>query len=268
LEIFAGTIVLGVMLCGIFSWVRLAIRASDGLPFLPYELRPAVRWSPGVLLIGAGLILLQLAMLAFLLWAQWQGKPVNSSITVNAVRLDCMVKAGIFVLLLLLLVEGDRKRLPDFGITFHRWENNLLVGGHGFLVAFPAVFLVLLAIKPFRSDENAHSMLKLLKADSGMESLIWIGVAVVILAPLAEELLFRVILQGSLRSRLKPVPAIAISSVIFAAVHGFPNAIGLLPLAVVFGYVYERSHSYLAVVVLHAIFNGVNLILALMTLPG
>ena len=61
------------------------------------------------------------------------------------------------------------------------------------------------------------------------------------------------------------VASIAISSVAFVMVHGFPDMLALLPLAVVFGYVYERTHSYLAVVAMHATFNGVNLGLALLS---
>ena len=36
------------------------------------------------------------------------------------------------------------------------------------------------------------------------------------------------------------------------------------PLALVLGYVFHRRHSFLAVVVLHAIFNAMNLIIALL----
>jgi membrane protease YdiL (CAAX protease family) len=41
----------------------------------------------------------------------------------------------------------------------------------------------------------------------------------------------------------------------------------LLPLALVLGYVYDRRHSYLAVVVLHALFNLTMLAAQLLTLP-
>jgi len=37
----------------------------------------------------------------------------------------------------------------------------------------------------------------------------------------------------------------------------------LVPLALILGYVYYRRHSYLSVVLLHALFNGANLWLAL-----
>ena len=89
---------------------------------------------------------------------------------------------------------------------------------------------------------------EVLRDDGSPETIAWITIAVVILAPVSEELIFRVILQGALRSKLSASVSIAISSVTFVLVHGFPDMLALLPLAVVFGYVYERTHSYLAVV--------------------
>ena len=54
------------------------------------------------------------------------------------------------------------------------------------------------------------------------------------------------------------------AAVLFVLVHPFPDMLGLLPLAVGFGYVYERTHSYLAVVSMHATFNAVTLAIALL----
>jgi membrane protease YdiL (CAAX protease family) len=55
--------------------------------------------------------------------------------------------------------------------------------------------------------------------------------------------------------------AIGIVTVLFAAVHGLPDALPIVPLALVLGYVFHRTRSYVAVVTLHALFNSYNLIL-------
>lgn len=85
---------------------------------------------------------------------------------------------------------------------------------------------------------------------------LWAGAAVV--APLAEECFFRGLLQTFL---VNVVPqrwvAILLTSVAFGAVHfPQPHAIGALVfLAVLLGYVYERTGSVLIVVFIHAVFN-------------
>lgn len=89
----------------------------------------------------------------------------------------------------------------------------------------------------------------------------------VILAPFAEELMFRGILQSMLRScRVAAWPAIAISSALFVAMHtGVPHdVVPLLPLAIVLGYSYERCGRLVPSILIHAIFNTVSVVTFLM----
>jgi membrane protease YdiL (CAAX protease family) len=84
-------------------------------------------------------------------------------------------------------------------------------------------------------------------------------------------LLYRVVIQGWLESRITPRAAIIFVSILFAAIHsesGRPDALPILPLALILGYVYHRRHSLLAAFTLHATFNAANLALALMTGPS
>lgn len=89
-------------------------------------------------------------------------------------------------------------------------------------------------------------------------------VAVVVVAPVAEELFFRGLLYGWLRARL-PVPAaVAIAAVLFSVAHFQPGL--LLPLAVVGAglcLLYERSRSLWVPAAAHAALNAGSLLLAL-----
>lgn len=90
---------------------------------------------------------------------------------------------------------------------------------------------------------------------------LWTGA--VAIAPLAEEVFFRGLLQtvvlNTARSRWK---AITLVSVIFAAIHfSQPHAIpALFVLGVILGYAYERSGSLIPPIVIHALFNLKTLI--------
>jgi membrane protease YdiL (CAAX protease family) len=83
----------------------------------------------------------------------------------------------------------------------------------------------------------------------------------VLVAPFTEECAFRGLLYGSLRISVKPIPAAAAVSVVFAAVHGNWQALGpLVALACMLAWLYERTNSVLAVVLCHALFNASMLV--------
>jgi membrane protease YdiL (CAAX protease family) len=84
----------------------------------------------------------------------------------------------------------------------------------------------------------------------------------VILAPLAEEVFFRGLVQSFFRRALhSPRLAILLASAIFAAVHyNQPQAIpSFFALALALGYNYERTGRLTGPILIHAIFNAVNL---------
>jgi len=95
--------------------------------------------------------------------------------------------------------------------------------------------------------------------------------AAVVLAPLAEELLFRGLLHRALRSRYALVPATAVSSIVFALVHvdvlvSQPLAIvGLVLVGVILALAYERSGSLVVPVIIHAVHNAVTIVAVVVT---
>ncbi|WP_164117551.1 CPBP family intramembrane glutamic endopeptidase [Sphingorhabdus sp. Alg239-R122] len=90
-------------------------------------------------------------------------------------------------------------------------------------------------------------------------------VAVAILAPIAEELVFRGFLQNSLMHHMPPFAAIALASVIFAAIHfnfyAFP---ALAALGAAFGYLYYKTGSLRVNIAMHIINNALALALPML----
>ncbi len=85
-------------------------------------------------------------------------------------------------------------------------------------------------------------------------------VAVVILAPLIEELLFRGYLQTALTEKVNVHIAIWASAFIFSIVHLQPTAIpALMVLGAAFGYIYHRTGSLKTCILLHMVNNGLAL---------
>lgn len=255
-----------MILLGVLSfalWGEILRRKKVGLPVMPLNARNPIRWSPLV-------VTLSFCWIAFQIYALLKGSDDSnvSQSPIRAAQFSCALNVVILSLLLIMLTENGQRRISEFGITLKNWREETEYGTLAFLASLLPVFLVLWASWKwgFRTKETQHSFLKLIQENPDPEILFWITLAAVVLAPLTEELVFRVILQGSLQSKFSPATSIVISSIIFAGVHGFPDSLALVPLAVILGYVYHRRHSYLAVVVLHASFNLLNLILSQLSL--
>ncbi len=82
----------------------------------------------------------------------------------------------------------------------------------------------------------------------------------VVLAPLAEEMLYRGVLYPALRRRLPVLWAAGICGFIFSLVHGEPMAlVPLFALGTFLALLFERTGSLLAPICAHAMFNAAQL---------
>jgi membrane protease YdiL (CAAX protease family) len=96
------------------------------------------------------------------------------------------------------------------------------------------------------------------------------GVAAVLLAPVAEELLFRGLLYRALRRRRSVAAAAILSSLAFAVIHADVAAsapLALLNLALLgalWAVIYERTGSLIVPIVAHAVFNLLTLLQVLL----
>jgi membrane protease YdiL (CAAX protease family) len=116
-------------------------------------------------------------------------------------------------------------------------------------------------------DEAQHPLLEMIQNGVGVNVMLLIAITAVILAPLMEELLFRVIILGGLLNRKNITAsstaiAVGITSVLFAFAHGFPDNLALLPLAAAIAWTYHQRRSYRTVVMVHFLFNGFNILIA------
>ncbi len=250
--------VFGLASIGMWAWIAQALQ--DGRQPLPYQARPAASPNPLVATVAfAYSLVLYSGQVVAGVYPQHHGP------SLRAAQVSCLINVLIVSLLLAMLAHPSSTRLSDFGIKLGGWRRAAVNGALGFLASLLPVYsiqvLMVLVnlVLPFRNEETQHSFLQLLSSNTDPTAIAWVALAAVMLAPLAEELMFRVIIQGWLQSRVRPALAIAASAILFSAIHGFPDAIGLLPLAVILGYVYYRTHSYLAVIALHALFNAFSL---------
>ena len=182
--------------------------------------------------------------------------------------LGTLTQIGAVVLLLYVEIAAPLKTV-DFGLAIPiRWREDMVVGALGFVASLLPVYAVNLVVHllGWHPPETQHKLLEILQGNHSGITVAGAVIAATCLAPLAEELLYRVVLQGGLERQISPTAALWLTAALFAGVHslsGRPDALPLFPLALILGYTYLQTHSYVAVVTLHALFNTFSVVMAL-----
>lgn len=88
-------------------------------------------------------------------------------------------------------------------------------------------------------------------------------IAAAIVAPVAEELLFRGFLYRGLRDRWGIIAGAVVSSVLFALFHLVPGVIpAIILMGLVFAALYELTDSVWPPILLHGVYNGLAIVMA------
>ncbi len=191
-------------------------------------------------------------------------KSIDTSTIIGSMIMGC----GIFVGLGLLLFASGRLRPEEVGIDANDWPTQIAWGQQAFIASIVPTFALILATVWFRHRETQHPFLQMLATAPEQVPLLMMFFIAAVVAPLSEELVFRVTLQGWLTERWHARGAIIATALIFAFVHGWRDGIALIPLALILGYLYHARRSYLAVVTAHGMFNAANMALALLSAMG
>lgn len=158
-----------------------------------------------------------------------------------------------------------------------------LAGVVAFMLITPIVASLSIALNALlvslgqpRTPDAAHQTLAILaeRRDPTLTALTLAHVA--LLVPIAEEFIWRGMVQPGIRSALGAWPGIAITTVLFTLIHWGALApegrvVGLsmlFALALGLGILRERTGSVLAPIVVHALFNALNVALTLLKSPA
>lgn len=269
----AAGLLVALILLSLVRWIELIARWWRGEALLATDTlqdqaatdnsaSTAVRPWGAMLVAGLWVSVLLVGRLI----ADWQG--IIPEANASGVPASAFAAILCIAILALFLFGSGRLTPRQAGLQPRSWGRSLSLGGEAAVVAALPTFLILIATMPFRSRENQHPLLRLVAEQPGWGILALLAITVVVLAPLSEELLFRVTLQGGLRRFASATYSIGVTAGLFAIMHGWRDAIPLIPLALILGYVYDRRNDYLAIVTTHGLFNGMNLLMAVLTLPA
>ncbi len=181
-----------------------------------------------------------------------------------------VVQNALFVALALYVVRGRyRLRPAAIGLSLKRWPlalaAGMAVGAATIPLSVGAERLAVRALgwlvglqraEAMAEAEHARDVLAgILRGPLTGAELAWVVVLVCVLVPVGEEVFFRGLIYGALRS-WSPAGATAVSALYFAGVHQqVVHFLPILLLGVVLAVLYERTGSLVAPVVVHGINN-------------
>ncbi len=269
-----------------------------GLPFLYFLLKrfhtqrglgptfdgawPDVCWGrdgDGFLAL-AGFVVLQTVVAYLVAWARlrhlWflpapdeHADPTGFAIALTlSMALQWLVVCGLSLLGLRL---WRRSNFAALGLSFRRLPAALAAAGKTFLAVLPlttglALLSKLIYVHITSHAPPEHPILKAVAAQPPAADVAVLVVLTVLVIPFFEELFFRGLIQTTLMRLGRPWLAILLSALVFGFAHsGVPQTVPtIFVLGLALGYVFYRTRSLAASFALHALFNLLNLTLALL----
>lgn len=159
-------------------------------------------------------------------------------------------------------------RLKGFGINYKTLGKDAGWGFVNYIAAMPVVMICISIVVRFGKlyygadfEIPKNESLELLgQINIGFKILVIFSAAFVV--PVFEELLFRGLIQSTLRTHLNSSwMAIILTSLVFVVMHGiWLHWLPLMALSVCMGYAYEKSGSILRSIFIHVMFNSVSII--------
>lgn len=276
----ANAAVVLLLAASLAVWIAVVGRLLRGRPLVDYQPRCPVPWS---MLELALVVCLYLFMASVVIGAAglFTGAPSADAApeapsSSAALLAAAQIVAGLTTVALSVAAVkwGCHASWPDLGWQPAQLRNDLWLGFQAYLAVAPPVFAlqwVLIHWIPYQ-----HPVLTALEESPSPGLFLLMGLAAVAVAPLAEELFFRVLLQGWLENHgaLAPAsidgePALAapwwplfVVSGLFALTHYShgPAPVPLFFLSLAMGYLYRQTHRLAPPLALHVCFNATSLI--------
>lgn len=231
---------------------------------------PAVRWPPWY---GMGLFVLALVVASFVppLYEEAAGAGL---VPWEPLAVPHMFSPGVFLsqilpslVVLLIVAQFGRGAIATVTVRCGSLRAGLAHGVIGFATILPVCVAALVAnmhlVDAFGWKAAQHPLLEIVQHQPQPWVLPLALVQAAVLAPLAEEFLYRGVLMTSLLKGFGVVGAIVLSSAIFASMHLPLEPQAFLPLFFLgmgLAYVAYRTRSLVAPIVMHALFNALMIL--------
>jgi membrane protease YdiL (CAAX protease family) len=188
------------------GWIRAVKRRSQGQPIYPYQPRLPVPW--GLLDLGmVALTALTAMVIGVAIISGLLGIDLGASLAKIEPRgrailmlTDSTISFTVLVASLLWLRWRVHAGLHDLGVDPDRIDSDIGLGMAAFAMLAVPVFLIQLSLLKLFPDQDEHPLIEMLREDSSPTLLLVSLFVAVLVAPIVEEFVFRVLLQGWLEN--------------------------------------------------------------------
>lgn len=194
--ILFSLLAVGVLGASGVLWGTAIMRLATGRTLLRCEPRPSVPWGMIDLLILIGLYIGTIIAASAVFRGLQIKAPLDEQATPDDrfawVAVQAVLPLLITGLALAIVALRHRCSAADLGFRLRDVGRDVLIGAGAFVMIAPPVFLIQAILTQFVPYE--HDLIELVKKDPRL--LLLSGVSAMFVAPLCEELQFRVLLQG------------------------------------------------------------------------
>lgn len=199
-DLFILPLILLVLAASVWAWWRPISRVAGGNPLLDLEPRAACPWGLLDLIIafflwaGCGTFLVRILATRFGIQDPSDLAELSPDGRAAVLFGGALAMSAACVLSIAVVRLRTGAGLVDLGIDFARVGADLQLGFRAFVMLAPIVYgMQIVLVKWF---ESKHPLIELLKEHPDPWFFVLSGIAALIVAPLAEEYFFRVLLQG------------------------------------------------------------------------
>lgn len=251
-SVFGSLVWAAFLAVSVYIYVSLFRQVTNRPPSEPGERR--FEW-PEAILATLLIALFSFSLLAHVSTSAAISKMQNEQLFENA-----LLAVGLITVISLLL------KLRGFSVSdlagFNRFGvSRVLATGFVLLItAYPLIFAAEWLSTNFAGTGNdRQGIINLFNGSESMTQRFMIIVLGVVIAPIAEEFVFRFFLFGVMRRYLGRTLALLASSLLFAAVHAhLPSLAPLFAFALCLALAYEWSGSILVSMTMHSLFNALT----------
>jgi membrane protease YdiL (CAAX protease family) len=198
-EQLISLVVIAAITASVAVWTAVIVRLRHGQQILPLEPRRPAPWAfvDLVLVVMAYILLMMLGQVLLRHVSQIEiPEDIRALgdhlVPLQLVYIASMLATLVFAIALVCLRAGATA--ADIGLRLDRWRYDLLVGLVGFIALAPPVYALQATLVHFFPTQ--HPLIDVLREGPGTAVVIVVSLSVAVVAPLSEEFLLRVLLQG------------------------------------------------------------------------
>jgi len=252
--VIAGIVTLSLI------WKPLQARTTLWERRTRYIVRRPFTWGDFALILLTLLALYPAGALLLDLAGESDLDPMTREVLVQSITFHWAVLAMLAILLRLKGIRWERA----FGLYRGRGGRDVAMGVVGYLAMMPVVLLygiiswVILHALGFEQD--VQEIAKILSAEGGLAIRAYKFLLGAVIAPVAEELLFRGIAFPLVSRRFGSLTGVIVVSAVFAGIHfHLPALLPLFIMSTILCMAYVHTGSIRVPIVMHMLFNTLNL---------